>query len=294
MIDKINKTSVQGKGRSRRERTTFSRDQLTILEYIFKKTKHPDAVARKKTAKELDLTDNHVLIWFKNRRAKEKKQQRNHLSTSKKNSNQNNKHNDDYVDPHTPSGSSTAESYCPEESDSRSSFESAESARLSTFYSSNSWYSSCDDVILSASNHLNDFMEWHEDRTSQARREFNSHFCDANIFDTSVSCGHLYDTEQSMTSRTYQQQEAYIPQSNTKRLDACGQNYMHSVGSDCFFLHQTTHANENPDQSCRRFSDIRAIYNFGLPLVRSIESRPMNNDIENELLATESFVYHIL
>ncbi|CAI4226150.1 unnamed protein product [Auanema sp. JU1783] len=70
--------------RKRRHRTIFSEDQLNILEETFTNTHYPDVAQREKLAVQCDLKEERVEVWFKNRRAKERKQNRE--STSLKSS----------------------------------------------------------------------------------------------------------------------------------------------------------------------------------------------------------------
>ncbi|KAM6912179.1 homeobox protein goosecoid [Xenentodon cancila] len=68
-------TSLQSR-RKRRHRTIFTDEQLEALEGLFSQTKYPDVGAREQLARKVHLREEKVEVWFKNRRAKWRRQKR--------------------------------------------------------------------------------------------------------------------------------------------------------------------------------------------------------------------------
>jgi hypothetical protein len=65
---------LNGGKRKRRHRTIFSEHQLNILEKTFNtQTHYPDVALRDRLAAECQLKEERVEVWFKNRRAKDRK-----------------------------------------------------------------------------------------------------------------------------------------------------------------------------------------------------------------------------
>ena len=62
------------KRKTRRARTTFSNDQLEMLEQTFQRTQYPDVYTREDLGQKTGMSETRIQVWFSNRRARLRKQ----------------------------------------------------------------------------------------------------------------------------------------------------------------------------------------------------------------------------